>query len=138
MEKTLDYYVSLPYRLEIIPDDVGGGFYARYPELPGCITYGTDMTQLIQEIEDAKSIWLACMYEDGHEIPEPKPKETTPVDEEVSGRIRLRVPKDLHRALKEHAREQGVTLNQYCTYLLTLNDVREELTDPQLTSSAIA
>ena len=34
--KTIDYYMSLPYKLEIVPDEEGG-YVARYPELPGCI-----------------------------------------------------------------------------------------------------
>lgn len=41
--KTIDYYMSLPYRLEIIPDPDEGGYAARYPELPGCITVGSSM-----------------------------------------------------------------------------------------------
>lgn len=33
--KTADYYMSLPYKVEIIPDTVEGGYVAMYPELPG-------------------------------------------------------------------------------------------------------
>ena len=36
--KSIEYYMGLPYRLEITPDLDEGGFVARYPELPGCIT----------------------------------------------------------------------------------------------------
>ena len=35
--KTIDYYMSLPYRLEIVPDSAESGYVATYPELPGCI-----------------------------------------------------------------------------------------------------
>ena len=35
-----------------------------------------------------------------------------------SGNISLRVPKDLHRQLVAIAKEQGVSLNQYCLYKL--------------------
>ena len=31
--KTLEYYLSLPYKLEIIPDTEEGGYAARYLEL---------------------------------------------------------------------------------------------------------
>ena len=34
--KNIDYYLKLPYRLEIIPDIYEGGYVASYPELPGC------------------------------------------------------------------------------------------------------
>ena len=36
-----------------------------------------------------------------------------------SGNISLRIPKDLHRELVGGAKEQGVSLNQYCLYKLT-------------------
>jgi len=35
-----------------------------------------------------------------------------------SGNISLRIPKDLHRELVVLAKEQGVSLNQYCLYKL--------------------
>ena len=38
--KSLEYYMNLPYKLEIVPDLDEGGYVARYPELPGCISVG--------------------------------------------------------------------------------------------------
>ena len=38
--KSVEYYMNLPYKLEIVPDLDEGGYVARYPELPGCITVG--------------------------------------------------------------------------------------------------
>ena len=35
-----------------------------------------------------------------------------------NGNISLRIPKDLHRELVGIAKEQGVSLNQYCLYKL--------------------
>jgi len=35
-----------------------------------------------------------------------------------NGNISLRVPKDLHQHLVETAKDQGVSLNQYCLYKL--------------------
>ena len=32
-KKNLNYYLSLPYRMELIPDSVEGGYTAWYPEL---------------------------------------------------------------------------------------------------------
>ncbi|MDR1590327.1 MAG: type II toxin-antitoxin system HicB family antitoxin [Oscillospiraceae bacterium] len=37
---------------------------------------------------------------------------------EFSGKILLRVPRELHAQLIEIAKEQGVSLNQYCLYKL--------------------
>ena len=47
MNKTLEYYLSLPYRLEIIPDTVDGGYGACYPELPGCVTCADTLEEVI-------------------------------------------------------------------------------------------
>ncbi len=69
--KELDQYVILPYRLEIVPDPDEGGYAAQYPELPGCITVGDTMTEVLENAEDAKRAWIAAQLEDGAEIPEP-------------------------------------------------------------------
>ena len=37
---------------------------------------------------------------------------------EKNGKILLRIPKTLHRDLVEAAKEEGVSLNQYCLYKL--------------------
>ncbi|MFA6663841.1 MAG: toxin-antitoxin system HicB family antitoxin, partial [Lachnospiraceae bacterium] len=31
-------------------------------------------------------------------------------------------PKSLHRSLSEHSKEEGISMNQYCVYLLSRND----------------
>ena len=35
MKKSIEYYMNLPYRLELIPDIDEGGYAARYPDRPG-------------------------------------------------------------------------------------------------------
>ena len=71
MKKTIDYYLSLPYRLEIIPDEEEGGYGAYYPELPGCITCSETMEGIIANAEDAKRAWLEAALDEGIEIAEP-------------------------------------------------------------------
>lgn len=63
--KTIEYYMSLPYRLEIIPDPDEGDYAARYPELPGCITVGSPMEAVVENAEDAKKEWLLAALESG-------------------------------------------------------------------------
>ena len=46
--KTIDYYMGLPYKLEIVPDVEEGGYVARYPELPGCITLGDTLEDAVR------------------------------------------------------------------------------------------
>ena len=73
MMKTLDYYMSLPYKLEIIPDSAEGGYVASWPELHGCITVGGTLESATANAEDAKREWIQATMEDGIEIPEPVP-----------------------------------------------------------------
>lgn len=42
--------------------------------------------------------------------------------ENYSGQFKLRIPKSLHRSLTEQARREGISMNQYCVYLLAKND----------------
>lgn len=44
-----------------------------------------------------------------------------------SGQFKLRIPRSLHRRLAEHSKEEGVSMNQYCVYLLSKNDAVEKV-----------
>ena len=114
--KTLEYYMSLPYRAEIIPDPAEGGFVLRFPDLQGCLTQGETMEAVLRNAADAKETWLRAALEDGLRLPEPDSPE------DYSGQFKLRLPKSLHRSLALHAREEGISMNQYCLYLLSRND----------------
>lgn len=114
--KTLEYYLALPHKLEIIPDMDEGGYLASYPDLPGCLTIGDTMQEVIKNAEDAKTAWLEAAIEDGIAITEPQSAE------KYSGQFKLRLPKSLHKALAEHSKQEGISMNQYCLYLLAKND----------------
>ena len=63
------------YTAIIIPEEDGSGFFARVPDLPGCITTGKDFNDTICQITDAASIWLVDAEEDRpDEIYEPTPQ----------------------------------------------------------------
>lgn len=119
MKKTIDYYLSLPYRLEIVPDTVEGGYGARYPELPGCITCADSLEEVVMNAEDAKRAWLEAALKDKVEIPEPEQEDSLI---EYSGQFKIRMPKSLHKSLSVHAKQEGISMNQYCIYLLSKND----------------
>ena len=71
MVKTLNEYMEMPYKMEIIEDKDEGGFVASYPELPGCITCGDTIETAVANALDAKREWLEAAIEDGIEIYEP-------------------------------------------------------------------
>ena len=114
--RTIEEYMRLPYRMEIIPDTVEGGFVVRFPELPGCLTCGDTLEEAVRNAADCKKEWLIAAMEEGISIPEPVS------EEEYSGQFKLRIPKSLHKSLAEHSKAEGISMNQYCLYLLTKND----------------
>ena len=96
--KTLNDYMSMSYRMEVVEDKTEGGFVVSYPDLP------------------AKKAWLEAALEEGVEIHEPDSLE------DYSGQFKLRIPRSLHRLLAEHSQREGISMNQYCVYLLSRND----------------
>ena len=114
--KTLNDYLALSYRMEIVKDRDEGGFVASYPDLPGCITCGETEEEALKNALDAKKAWLEAALEENIEIPEPDSLEA------YSGQFKLRLPRSLHRALAEHSQREGISMNQYCVSLLAKND----------------
>ena len=51
------------YRLEIEPDAESGGYVASVPRLPGCITQGDTVEDVLDMAKDAIKCWLEA-YED--------------------------------------------------------------------------
>lgn len=117
--KTIDEYMNLPYRLELVPDTEEGGFTAYYPELPGCVTCGETAESALENALDAKKAWLTAALSDSTPIPEPAAEEPL---EAYSGQFKLRMPKSLHKKLSEQSKREGISMNQYCIYLLSQNN----------------
>ena len=113
--KTFDEYMKMSYRMEIIEDEEGG-FVVSYPDLPGCITCGETVETAVANALDAKKAWLEAAMDGGIEIHEPDSLE------DYSGQFKLRIPRSLHRSLSEHSKREGISMNQYCVYLLSRND----------------
>lgn len=85
-------------------------------KLPGCITCGETIERAVENAADAKKAWLEAALEEGIEIHEPGSLE------EYSGQFKIRMPRSLHRDLAEHSKKEGISMNQYCIYLLSKND----------------
>lgn len=114
--KTLSEYMAMSYRMEIVEDVEEGGFVVSFPDLPGCVTCGETLETAVANAADAKKAWLEAALESGITIYEPDSLE------EYSGQFKLRIPRSLHRALAEHSKREGISMNQYCLYLLSKND----------------
>lgn len=114
--KTINDYIKMPYKMEIIEDKDEGGFIVSYPDLPGCITCGETIESAVKNALDAKRSWLEAALEENIQIQEPDSLE------DYSGQFKLRIPRSLHRLLAEHSKREGISMNQYCVYLLSRND----------------
>lgn len=105
MDKAIDYYMGLPYTIEMVPG-LESGWVVSVRELPGCISQGDSPQNAVDMIREAMCGWLEIALEDGVPIPEPRELE------EYSGKFVVRVPRWLHRELARTSGQEGVSLNQ--------------------------
>ncbi len=120
MEKTLEYYLSLDYPVEInkITDDLGGGYVATIPELGSQAFVGDGDTP--QEAYDNLMAAKAELFEEylREGLPIPEPAEESD-GEDYSGKLVLRMPRELHARLARVAKENDSSLNQFIVYALS-------------------
>ena len=114
--KTIDEYMKMPYQIELTPDPDEGGYVASFPDLPGCLSVGDTAEEALSNAIDAKRAWIEAAIEDGIAVPDPNSLDA------YSGQFKIRLPKSLHRTLSLNSKKEGVSMNQYCVYLLSKND----------------
>ena len=56
------------YTALFTPIEDGSGYYAKVPDLPGCITTGNSLSDAIDQITDAMSAWLVVAEDEGEPI----------------------------------------------------------------------
>ena len=70
----LDYFFSLRYPISIYPEEEGG-YTAMIPDLPGCMTQGETLEEVVMNIEEARQLWIETVYlSQKREIPGPSRK----------------------------------------------------------------
>ena len=67
--KDLEYYMGLPYRVEVIEDKEEGGYTLHCPELNGCMTCADTVEEGFRLLEEAKRSWFAACLEAGTPSP---------------------------------------------------------------------
>jgi len=102
----LDAILARPYAVEFIygetPDE---GVVAQVAEWPGCMTAGATREEAIAHLEDAMHDWVNARLRAKLDIPEPMAS--------FSGKVLLRMPRDVHRAAEQRARREGTSLNTW-------------------------
>lgn len=89
MGKTVDYYMSLPYQVELeMQDDFGHPEYRAFiKELPGCgatVAASDSVEKLWRLLEENQRKWITKRLERGQEVPEPPSTESDPFWQEFS------------------------------------------------------
>lgn len=110
--KPLEYYLILRYAISLYPDPEGG-YTVLIKDLPGCMSVGETLSEAMENIEEARELWIETAYECGHEIPLPA------TEVRYSGSLSLQIPKSLHLSLAEKAEREGVSLDQYILVVLS-------------------
>lgn len=113
----IDYYLNLPYTLEVKEMNDGDGkyFFIKVKELEGCMSHGDSIDEAYEMIKDAMTSWIEAALDDLKEIPLPESLH----EDNYSGKFIVRVPKTLHKQLVEKAKNEGVSLNLYINDLLS-------------------
>lgn len=122
--KTEEYYMKLKYPILLseIVDDGETVFVAEIRELPGLRVYGDSVQEVLSDIEDAKSIWFETNIALKRYIKEPIQS-----DEEVSGRVTLRMGKTLHQKVKKLAADDDLSINSKLNELILLGIENETM-----------
>lgn len=104
------------YNISIRRDSFEGEvlFEARVKELPDLAEYGETYAEAYDLAVDAIETAAAAYSEQGRVFPEA----LVPADD-FSGRVTLRLPRSLHRAVAAAAEDEGVSLNQHLVNVLT-------------------
>ena len=107
------------YTATFKPDN--GQIYARIPDLPGCITTGSDYEDAITQITDAASGWLVVAEDESLDIPAATPQHLIPREENMTYSL-IQIDTIAYRAKTDtHAVRKNVSLP---AWMATLADRR--------------
>lgn len=89
-------------------------YEARVKELPDLVEYGETYPEAYELAIDTIATAAVAYHEQGRAFPAAQ----IPADD-YSGRVTLRIPRSLHRALAEASDAEGVSLNQHMVNVLS-------------------
>jgi predicted RNase H-like HicB family nuclease len=109
-------YLELPYNINIrhITDESGSYYFATVLELDGCMSDGETYGEAFENIKEAMEGWFETSLANGLHIPLPISAD------KYSGKFLLRIPKTLHARIAMEAQKEGISLNQYALYKLSV------------------
>ena len=93
------------YSYSVAWSETDGVFIGRVTEFPSLAAHGSKQEKALREIRDVVDFVLDDLASAGEEIPVPLGRR------EYSGRLNLRMPKELHRRLAAESAAEGISLN---------------------------
>ena len=69
-KQSLENYLTLKYPITLYSEDEGG-YVAEIKDLPGCLTQGDTLEETINNINEARELWIETAKEAGDDIPLP-------------------------------------------------------------------
>ncbi len=93
-------------------DDSRSYWAAEIIDLPGCVSHGDTPEEAIENLNEAKKLWIEDHLANGYTVPEPVEARG------FSGRVLLRLPQSVHYRLSRDAAREAVSLNSHLVRLL--------------------
>ncbi len=62
---------AYPIVIDPLSAEDGGGFLARVPDLPGCMSDGETPAEAAANVQDAIAVWIEAAKDLGHAVPKP-------------------------------------------------------------------
>lgn len=95
------------YSYSVAWSDEDDAFIGRVVEFPSLAAHSSTQEKALREIRTVVELVLEDLAADNEPIPEPLGRRR------YSGKLNLRMPKDLHRRLALESSAQGVSLNNW-------------------------
>jgi len=104
------------YPAQVFWSDEDEGFIAIAPDLPGCSSFGETQAEALAELKPAIEAWIEAARAANNPIPDPS---DPALRSQYSGKVLVRMPRELHARLTGAAKAEEVSLNHYIVYLLS-------------------
>jgi predicted RNase H-like HicB family nuclease len=90
-----------------LSEEDGGGYMITFPDLPGCMSDGDTLEDVLVNGRDAFNSWIAAQVDMKQLVPVP----TRYSEEGKPVKFVQRLPRSLHASLQARAKAEGVSLN---------------------------
>lgn len=107
-------FEAYPHVVAPLSEEDGGGYLMTFPDLPGCMSDGDTLDEVLANGRDAFNSWIAAQVDMKRPIPEP----TRYNEDGKPVKFVQRLPRSLHASLQARAKAEGVSLNTLVLMLI--------------------